>query len=88
MSIEDEFPPEEWIDFQQELTALYTRLRSRAAEMEKENRFLEWQLACAQSRWDDARRMEREGALDRQAIGRVMSNQTISANPQPHQNKP
>lgn len=88
MSIEDEFPPEEALSFDKQLADAYTRLRARAAEMERENRFLEWQLACAQSRWHDARRMEREGALDRQAIGRVMSNQTISPAPEPHQNKP
>ena len=33
-TIEEEFPPEEWIDFEQELTGLYTRLRARAVEME------------------------------------------------------
>lgn len=81
MSIQEEFPPEESFGFDKQLAEAYTRLRSRVVAMEKENRFLEWQLACAQSRWDDARRMEREGALDRQAIGRVMSNQTISARP-------
>ena len=75
-TIEEEFPT-----YPEDLADAYTRLRARAVAMEKENRFLEWQLACAQSRWDDARRMEREGALDRQAIGRVMSNQTISARP-------
>ncbi len=34
-TIEEEFPPEQDIDFEQDLTAHYTRLRARAAEMER-----------------------------------------------------
>lgn len=33
--IEEEFPPEEWVDYQKELRKLYTRLRARAVEMER-----------------------------------------------------
>ena len=34
-TIEEEFPPEYEIDFEQDLTTHYTRLRARAVEMER-----------------------------------------------------
>jgi hypothetical protein len=73
-TIEEEFPPENEIDFEQDLTLHYTRLRARAVDMERKAKFLEWQLAAAQERWDDARKLEREGALDGQEAAAIMSN--------------
>ena len=72
--IADEYPDEKALPFDNELVSAYTRLRARAIELEREVRFLQWQLAVAQERWDDARKLEREGALDHQAKNRILSN--------------
>lgn len=63
-TIEEEFPPEDTFLYDYQLTAAYTELRARAVEMERENRFLSWRLACAEGQWSEARKLEREGALD------------------------